>query len=206
MGEAVTVQLTESQARHLTDQIIGAIDDLWVKVRQAYQGRAWVALGYGSWKEYVRAEFDTDHLMVPRAERSRVVTMLSNAGMSTRAIASATGTSKGTVGRELAGAPNGASDITGTDGKTYKTRKRLRLVSDGPTTDGPNKPVFDFGPDDAAKHWLRGLSDAAAGLQSVTAEGLSPEMQKIVAAETSKVARELLHISSVVFWQAVAAQ
>ena len=50
--------------------------------------------------------------------------------MSTRAIASATGTGYGTVARELAGDPNGSPEpnpVTGTDGKTYSPRPRTAL-------------------------------------------------------------------------------
>ena len=53
-----------------------------------------------------------------------MVAALRASGLSQRAIATATGLSKGTVGRELSGAPNGAPEtVVGTDGKSYGARR-----------------------------------------------------------------------------------
>lgn len=59
-----------------------------------------------------------------RQDRQEVVLALSGAGMSSRAIARALGIGKGTVGRELASAPDGAlaAETTGRNGKSYGPR------------------------------------------------------------------------------------
>src|SRR5271163_2803652 len=85
--------LTESEARDLTDRICRGLDGVWGLVKQAYLGRAWVALGYESWDVYCIQEFDSHRLRVPREDRSEVVHSLRQAGLSYSAISSATGDS-----------------------------------------------------------------------------------------------------------------
>lgn len=51
-------EFTESQARELTDAIKSSATATFVLLAQAHQHRADKALGYGSWGEYVRSEFD----------------------------------------------------------------------------------------------------------------------------------------------------
>ena len=122
-----SVELSASQARELTDRIKVGVEAIWELVKQAFQSRAWAALGYDSWDDYCTREFGTSRIRLPREERQEVVASMREIGMSTRAIAAATGTSKGTVDRTLAGAPNGAPEpqpVTGTDGKTYTPKPR----------------------------------------------------------------------------------
>lgn len=116
-----------AEARELTDQIKTGMESIFHLIRSAYRGRAWAALGYSSWDEYVRREFGHLHLRPPLEERQEVVMSLREAGMSTRAIAAATQVSDATVRRELnrAGASNDApggqeTRIQGTDGKSYR--------------------------------------------------------------------------------------
>lgn len=56
-GEIVTL-LSKDAARKLTDEIKQDAQALSDKLVQAYDGRAWAALGYSSWREYAAAEFD----------------------------------------------------------------------------------------------------------------------------------------------------
>lgn len=117
-----TAPISADEARRLTDAIRSALETTWQLVQQAYTTRAWVALGYASWEMYCESEFRD--LAIPKGQRHEVVGALRSAGMSTRAISSATGLSKGTVGRELAGAPFGAPHaVTGADGKTYAAQR-----------------------------------------------------------------------------------
>lgn len=51
-------QLTEVEARELTDRIAVMTEQLWEELDRAHAGRADKALGYGSWAEYVEAEFN----------------------------------------------------------------------------------------------------------------------------------------------------
>ena len=106
--------LAADVARDLTNQIRKALEFTWDLVIQAYQGRAWLALGYKTWNDYCVKEFGNQHIAIPREDRNEVVGSLRDAGLSTRAIVDATGLSKGTVSREIRkldedpSAPNGA--------------------------------------------------------------------------------------------------
>lgn len=57
-SDEVAVELSFEEARNLTSTIRNAAQMLWVLIKRAHQGRAWHALGYGSWEKYVKAEFD----------------------------------------------------------------------------------------------------------------------------------------------------
>lgn len=50
--------LSEENARALTDTIRSAADVLWVLIARAHAGKAWLALGYATWADYVETEFD----------------------------------------------------------------------------------------------------------------------------------------------------
>jgi hypothetical protein len=95
-GEVVTV-LSVEQARTLTDQIAFGLGGMWQLVKQAYEGRAWVALDYPSWDEYCDNEFGATYIRLPREDRQEAVNSLRESGLSIRAIAAATGSSVGTV-------------------------------------------------------------------------------------------------------------
>ena len=56
-GEIVET-CTAFEAADLTQRIKTATSDLWALLTEAHQRQAWVAMGYGTWAEYVRAEFD----------------------------------------------------------------------------------------------------------------------------------------------------
>lgn len=122
--------LTQKAARDLTDQIRTGMESIYHLICAAYTGRAWTALGYGSWDEYVTREFGNLHLRPPLEDRHDVVLSLREVGMSTRAIAAATHISEATVRRELHGST--ASDdavggepprVVGVNGKTYRARQ-----------------------------------------------------------------------------------
>lgn len=85
------------EAQALTDQIRVAVDHAWSLIIEAYHRRVWVALEYPSWDDYCESEFGGLRLKLPREDRQEVVASMRDAGMSIRAIASATGASKSTV-------------------------------------------------------------------------------------------------------------
>ncbi|WP_143876205.1 hypothetical protein [Nocardia fluminea] len=116
---------------------------MWELVKQAYVSRAWSVLGYDSWDDYCTREFGNTRLRLPREERSEVVASMREIGMSTRAIAAATGLGKGTVQRELeTGGPIGAPDaVTGIDGKSYQPKPAVSEPdSGGQRGDEPRSP------------------------------------------------------------------
>lgn len=127
---------TAEEARELTDQIRAGMESVYHLIRSAYRGRAWQALGYATWDEYVTREFGNLHLRPPLEERQQVVVSLREVGMSTRAIATSTQMSQSTVARELRAAgesndsPVESAPVHGVDGKTYAPRQRLQPVED----------------------------------------------------------------------------
>jgi len=141
-GEVIA-EMTPDDARILTDRIKVAVEATWHLVTEAYESRAWSALGYSSWDDYCTREFGTSRLRLPREERQEVVASLRESGLSTRAIAAATGIDRKTIRRDLdqvgeMGPPDDLAEagsatyeapsapaprpVTGTDGKTYPAR------------------------------------------------------------------------------------
>ena len=119
-AEIVEDDLTHAQARELTDRIRVSLDGLWALVVEAFQRRAHAALGYPSWDAYCNAEFGSNRIRLPREERQETVRSLREAGLSLRAISSATGAAYNTVMRDAKVTQNESpSPSVGTDGKTY---------------------------------------------------------------------------------------
>lgn len=92
-----------TRARYLTDQIRQGLELTWGLIVEVYSGQAWIALGHSSWNEYCTRELGNQHLAkaLPRQERDSLFGELRDAGLSLRAISSATGSSKDTVSRAL---------------------------------------------------------------------------------------------------------
>jgi SAM-dependent methyltransferase len=106
-----------SEAGHLVELIADAL-----------KGKAWVALGYGSWGDLVDAQ---GWEFTPRTstDRAALAQVLRESGMSYRAIGKLVGASKSQIERDVEGiVPNGTPDeVVGTDGKSYPA---LRPVAD----------------------------------------------------------------------------
>lgn len=105
---------------------IRALAELQQDITEAYHARDWQTLGYDTWDEYVSEEFGHALPKLDRTERRELVVNLRAEGLSTRAIASATGTSKSQVAEDArvqnwtpeVDEPESAP-VTGLDGKTY---------------------------------------------------------------------------------------
>ena len=102
-----TIALTEQEARRLTERIRTRLDrvstawaDLATSITEAYQRRADLALGYGSWAEYAEKELRPSEGLAASV-RQQLVGMLSAQGMSTRAIAPAVGVNQATAVRDV---------------------------------------------------------------------------------------------------------
>lgn len=93
--------LNVDEATELTNRIRQTGSVLWTQIVKAYQGRAWSVLGYESWDDYCNTEFDGAQIKLPREDRTMVVASLADAGMSTRAIAAATGVDPKTVRNDM---------------------------------------------------------------------------------------------------------
>ena len=101
------IELTEAEARRLTERIRSALDrvstawaDFAERITEAYQRRADLALGYGSWAEYAEAELTPAEGLAADVRR-QLVGMLSAQGMSTRAIAPTVGVQHSAVAKDL---------------------------------------------------------------------------------------------------------
>lgn len=136
------------EARRLTDEIKAGVENVWNLVKSAYGSRAWTALGYESWDAYCAAEFKGARISLPREDRQEVVGSLRDAGLSTRAIAAATGINRETVMKDLrqvvgnqppaqveemgppAEEPEPPTPVLGTDGKTYRPKPKAEALAD----------------------------------------------------------------------------
>jgi hypothetical protein len=126
------VELNPIEARALTDQIKTGVEAVWQLVTQAYTERAWAALGYRSWDDYLVIEFGRSRLQLPREDRAEVVSSMRESGLSERAIAAATGLGRTTVQRELAGGPNGPRDAKPIDVKVDEDALAAELIAAEP--------------------------------------------------------------------------
>lgn len=126
--------LTHEQARAVVGRIRQHVACTAAEVKVAYEGRAWIALGYESWGALCEVEF-ADFRLTSEA-RHALVADLRTDGMSTRAIAAVAGVDRRTVRRDLADvgrdAPRDSDDepvdaeviearpiVVGLDGKRY---------------------------------------------------------------------------------------
>lgn len=117
--------LDKSTAERLVQEIRVMDAELWEKMMDLYEGRAWIALGYSSWGELCDKEFKANNFRIPREDRREVVMSMRERGMSTRAIGSALGASHMTVKRDVESGVTNVTPVTGTDGKTYTRQERL---------------------------------------------------------------------------------
>lgn len=128
--------LDEQGARRLTERIRTALDrvstawsDLSERITEAWERRADLALGYGSWAEYAEAELRPPSQIAAEVRRE-LVGLLSARGMSTRAIAPTVGVSHAqiAVDRQV------SSDLTPV---------RNRTPDPGPTVYDLHDPSFE---------------------------------------------------------------
>ena len=124
-------EMSSASAEQVTLQIRTMIERAWEYIAIAYQGRAHLALGYGSWDEYVDDRLGDLRLTVPREQRGAVVQSLSNAHMSLRAIAKVLGVSVATAYRDASAGTTeqdheetDLSTVQGRDGHQYRKRRR----------------------------------------------------------------------------------
>jgi hypothetical protein len=114
--------ISAEDARALTDRIKVGMDGIWELIKDAYQYRAWAALGYTGWDDYCNREFGTQRIKLPREERREIVSSMREIGMSARAISIATGADRKTIATDLkSGGGNSATSgkVIGADGKEY---------------------------------------------------------------------------------------
>lgn len=99
--------MTEDEAHKVTEDIRHSAKSfteyrvrLMAAVDRAKSGNAHLALGYKSWTAYLHEVLGQEPMRLARAERQDMVRMLSDEGMSTRAIAPIVGANFATVSRD----------------------------------------------------------------------------------------------------------
>ena len=168
----VVAVLDGAEARELTRRIKVGLEHSYTLIIAAYRGQAWRSMGYSAWDAYCQGEFGSLALQPPREDRQNVIMSMREAGMSIRAIGTATGSSYGTVSRGLeeveasnqSGDPNGSpaagsGKVVGRDGKSYPSVK--------PRPKHPDPPSFE---DEPLSEELLGLSAGAIGIESLDVE------------------------------------
>ena len=149
-GDVDFFAMSAASAEQVTVQIRTLLGRGWEYVALAYQGRAFLALGYADWDAYVDARFGDLRITVPREHRHHAVAALTGASMSIRAIAKLLGVGVGTVHREMTGrtgVPNGTPDpqslppsTLGRDGKHYPRRTTTAALCRTCGEHHPNDP------------------------------------------------------------------
>ena len=178
---ALVPTLNADEARTLTEEIKTAVAMTWDLIVDAYKRKAWSALGYSSWADYCEGEFNASRLRLPRDERSEVVAALSGVGMSVREIAAATGESKSTVSRELAGVPNGTPErVLGADGKSYQAQKPAP----------PFQPLVD-GLDAAVRAFVTSQEERMERLEAVDVQSAGLDQAKALLEEARAINADL---------------
>lgn len=101
------IVINEGAARRITericillDSVAGQMDRLAHAVQDAYAKRVDQVLGYDSWADYAEHEFGPHTVNLAAPIRRELVSHLSEAGMSTRAIAPAVGVSRQQIVRD----------------------------------------------------------------------------------------------------------
>lgn len=122
--------ITHAEAKSLTEQIRIGLAQVWQLLESAYVDRAWSALRYASWDAYCAAEFGETRIPIPKEERETVVRSLRSAGLSYRAIESATAinddTARRILGRSTASNEAVEAPVVGVNGKTYQPSQPAR--------------------------------------------------------------------------------
>ena len=129
---SLEIAMSATEAKQVTARIklllasvTETIEKVFSLVEQAESGQAWRALEYPSWTAYVAAEFSDALAGLDRALRVPISAKLSQTGMSTRAIASVTGASVGTVHNDIVESgvqslnTSTEKPVAGLDGKSY---------------------------------------------------------------------------------------
>lgn len=113
---------SEVRARELVDTIKRSVLVARDAIREAWTGRAWVALGYTSWEQMCDTEFGM-RVQLPAGERAEIARDLREAEMSLGAIGSALGVDASTVGKDLrnVGKATLPEFVTATDGRRLRT-------------------------------------------------------------------------------------
>jgi hypothetical protein len=80
MKDVTPAELSKAEAKKLTQKIKTTVDELWPLLVQAREGKAWKALGYSAWEDYVKAEFGMSRSYAHRLiEQGEIIEAIENA-------------------------------------------------------------------------------------------------------------------------------
>lgn len=132
----MTADLTADEARQLTERITGQVSELLPLIREAFERRAWAALGHDSWEAYCDAELRG--LRLPVADRQALEAELYAEGWSKRAIGHAAGVSHTQVARDLEDVERNVPRESATD--SLGRQQPAKKPATAPSTPTPATP------------------------------------------------------------------
>lgn len=189
----MSTDLTVHDARVLTARIRESVAGVWDLIVEAYTSRAWTSLGYDSWDDYTRTEFDGVRIALPREDRREVIGSLRDAGLSTRAIASAIVVNDKTVRNDLAGAEYSAP-VIGADGKQYAPKPAHVTTTTRTTESTKVEHDVDLETGEITSPGSRApLQDSAPGVEQLSAEPGALDPIAAAKAEAAKSTHVLAH-------------
>lgn len=159
MSEVATQDFTAAEAREFVDHVRASVEDLKDWIVRAVKGRAWIALGYGSWDEMCEAEFDGAVIRLPREDRREAVASLREAGLSTRAIGSALGVDHKTVVNDVRSTGENSpvpETVTSLDGRERPATQVRRDPDPEPEPEPQGPEHDDKRPDPEPGIWYSG--------------------------------------------------
>jgi hypothetical protein len=166
MSEIAKADLSQGEAKSLTDKIRKSVDGLWSLLLEAYERKAWKALEYRTWETYVKAEFDMSR---------RRSYQLVDQGRVIRAIKEVTGENVQHVAQISARDTEAVKDDL--PSVTAKIKSRLEQ---GETTE---KAVADVVAEKREERQARGKKPEPDNSRREEVHGqLSPEVQRHIAA------------------------
>lgn len=179
-ADALALVMSRADAAKLTALIREDANRALENAERAYQQRAWAALGYTTWEDYAHHEL---HGHFTRAH----ITALRHAGMSLRAIAATTGTSKDTVRRQVSQSET-RNKVTGTDGHRYPATKPAPVIETTAVEEAPIRPLADTEEQIARRIRTTGQGDdtiaALLGVDTVQVEAVRARVYVEEAVET----------------------
>lgn len=133
--------LTESEARESVATAKRGLEAAAEEIVRQISGRAWLALGYESWDEMRKGEYDGPAVIVPRAGRPEIVAQLREEGLSQQQIGNTLGVSQRTVSGDVSKIATPAPtrlDSTGRQQPTSKPRKPMSELVDEAVAEFPD--------------------------------------------------------------------
>lgn len=102
--------MTQAAAKRVTEKIKAGVTNIIQLLLDAAEGRAWKALGYKNWQDYINVELGGAPLQLPTLKRREAVEAFVKNGWSTRQIAAATDTPQSTISDDVAAIAKASTD------------------------------------------------------------------------------------------------